>query len=85
MVGFSLAAWAFNASFYAIVSVLVSLTFMISLKSFGTVAPALIASFITSIMSSILFMWLITNEVPTRNGWIAIILVLIASIFAAKS
>lgn len=82
---FVLAAWLFNAPAFVLGTVLVVLSMKLSISNFGVVYVSVIASQIISIILTLFFMWYRMGELPTRNGWIALVLVFLASLFATNS
>ena len=83
---FTLAAWTFNAIFCFIpATILVAYSYKISVDNFHGLSSALIINQIASIMTSVLFVRLISGETLNRNGWIAIILFFLALPFAMHS
>ena len=82
---FAVAAWMFNAPFYLAGTILVALSIKLSMENFGAVYTSIIIGQIITVLTTIFFMWYKMGELPNRNGWIALVLILIASIFAANS
>lgn len=82
---FIIAAWVFNIPFYVVGTLLVALSYKISLENFGTLYTAFIVSNVCGILMSVFFIHLTAGEVPNKNGWIAIVLVLASLLFAAYS
>lgn len=82
---FVIAAWIFNAPFYVVGTLLVALSYKISSENFGTLYTAFIVSNVCGILMSVLFIRLTVGELPNRNGWIAMVLVLMSLLFAAYS
>ena len=82
---FTIAAWLFNCIAYIPATVLVAWGYRISVENFGVIYLAMIIGQIASILTSILFIYLTTGEVPDRNSWIALTLVLVASVFVVYS
>lgn len=82
---FAIAAWLFNAPAYVVGTILVALSIKLSVESFGVVYTSIIVGQIVTTITAIFFMWYRIGELPNRNGWIALTLVLLASIFAAYS
>jgi len=54
-------------------------------ERFGGLSSAVIVGNATGLLVSVLFMRLIAGEIPNRNGWIAIALILASLPFAANS
>ena len=83
---FTLAAWAFNALVcYVPATIAVAYCYKIAIQNFGGLSAAVIVGLITSLITSLLFMRLMAGETLNKNGWIAIILILLALPFAANS
>ncbi len=82
---FVIAAWIFNAPAYIIGTILVAWSVKLSLTNFGVVYTSIIVSQVVTILVTLFFMWYRMGELPSRNGWIALILVFLASLFAANS
>jgi len=82
---FVIAAWLFNAPMYICGTILVGYAYRLSVLNFEGMYLAFIGGQISSVLTSILFIWLTAGEIPNRNGWIAIALVFLASFFAAHS
>ena len=80
---FTVAAWFFNWIAYVPATILVAWCYRLSVENFGVISKAMVIGQITSIMTSILFIYITTGEVPNHNAWIALLLVVIASIFVA--
>ncbi len=84
--GFTWGIWFFNAAFcYFWATALIGWCYKLSLKDSGGLYHGFLVIQIVSIMTSVVFMRLIVGETPDRNGWIALVLVLLASVFAAYS
>ena len=78
--------WLFNALFcYLPATLLIALAYRMSITNSGGFYSAFIVVNIASVLASVLFMRLIVGETPTTRGWIAIVLILLASVFAANS
>lgn len=82
---FTAAAWLTNALGYLVGTILVAWSVKFSLVNFGIMYTSVIVSQIITIIFTLFFMWYRMGELPTRNGWIALILVFFASLFAANS
>lgn len=82
---FIIAAWMFNTPFYVAGTLLMALSYKISSENFGTLYTAFIVSNVCGILVSIFFIRLTVGEMPNRNGWIAMTLVLASLFFAAYS
>ena len=82
---FTVAAWLFNATFYLAGSLLTVWAYKLSIDSFGGLYSGFIVASIAAIIMSVFFMYIFAGEVPNKNGWIALILVVLASFFAANS
>lgn len=82
---FAIAAWLFNAPAYLIGTILVAFSIKLSVDDFGVAYVWVIASQVIAIATTMFFMWYKMGELPNRNGWIALILILLASIFSANS
>lgn len=82
---FAIAAWAFNAPAYIIGTILVALSVKLSVESFGVMYTSIIVGQVITVITTLFFMWYKIGELPNRNGWIALALVLLASIFSAYS
>lgn len=82
---FTVVAWSMASFLYIPGTILVVLASRFSMKNSGSMYPWAIAGQIVPIAITIFFMWYIIGEVPNRNGWIALALVMVASIFAAFS
>lgn len=82
---FVIMAWFFNAPAFILGTVLVVWSMKFSFDNFGAVYTSIIASQIISVAMTVFFMWYRMGELPSRNGWIALVLVFIVSLFAANS
>lgn len=83
---FTVAVWTFNAIFcYIPATILVAYSYKISVENFNGLSSAVIVGQVASILTSVLFMRLMAGEALNKNGWIAIVLILIALPFAANS
>ena len=82
---FVIMAWLFNAPAFIFGTVLVVWSMKLSLDNFGAAYTSIIASQIISVIMTLFFMWYRMGELPSRNGWIALILVFIASLLTASS
>ena len=83
---FTMAAWFFNAIFcYIPATIMISYSYRISLQNFNGLSSAVIVGQVASVLTSILFMRLMTGETLNRNGWIAIVIILLALPFAANA
>ena len=82
---FTITAWLFAAMLYIPGTILVVLASRLSMKNSGSMYPWAIAGQIVPIITMIFFMYYRIGETPNRNGWIALLLVMIASVFAAYS
>ena len=83
---FTVVAWTFNAVFCYIPATIISVySFYLSYKYFGGASSALIVNIISTLLTAILFMKLTTGESLNKNGWIAVMLIVLASFFAAHS
>lgn len=83
---FTLGAWCFNAIFcYIWATMLIGWCYKLSVESSGGLTRGFLVIQAASFLSSIYFIRLIVGETPNRNGWIAIILILLALPFAANS
>lgn len=71
--------------FYWIGGIMIMATYKYSLIHFHAAYLAVLANLITIILNTVFFMRLRVGEVPNKNGWIALVFILIASIFAALS
>ena len=82
---FTAAVWIFNAPAYILATILVGWSIKISLTNFGVMYTSVIVGQVITIVMTLFFMWYKMGELPSRNGWIALILVFLASLFAANS
>lgn len=83
---FTFGIWFFNAIFcYLWATILISWCYKLSLKDSGGLYYAFLIIQIVSLLTSVIFMRLIVGETPNRNGWIALVLIILASLFAANS
>ncbi len=83
---FTVVIWVFNAIFcYIPATIIVAYAYKLSVENFNGLSSALIVGQVASILTSVLFMRLMTGESLNRNGWIAIIIILLALPFAAHS
>lgn len=82
---FVIAVWIFNGPAYIIGTILVAWSVKISLTNFGVMYTSLIVGQVVTILVTVFFMWYSVGELPSKNGWIALILVFLASLFAANS
>ena len=82
---FVVAVWLFNAPAYVLGTILMVWSVKLSLANFGVMYTSVIVAQIVSILTTIFFMWYKMGELPNRNGWIAFVLILLASVFAANS
>ena len=83
---FTVAVWSFNAIFcYIPATIMVAYAYKLSVESFGGLSSAVIVGQVASILTSVLFMRLMAGEALNKNGWIAIILILLVLPFAANS
>lgn len=83
---FTLGIWIFNAIFcYIPATFLVALGYRMSLQKFGGLYSGFLMGHVVALFTSVLLLKLIVGEVPNKNGWIALILIVIASFFAVNS
>ena len=82
---FTVVAWLMASILYIPGTILVVWAVRMSLKNSGSMYPWAIAGQMVPIFITMFFMWYRIGEVPNRNGWISIVLVITASIFAAFS
>jgi hypothetical protein len=82
---FVAAAWVFNGPAYIIGTILTVWSVKLSLTNFGVMYTSIIVGQVVTILVTLFFMWYRMGELPSRNGWIALILVFLASLFAANS
>ena len=86
LVTFTMAAWIFNAIFcYIGATIITAYCYQLSIKYFGGLSSALIVTLISSLFTAVLFMKTSTGESLSRNEWIAVLLIILASVFAAYS
>ncbi len=82
---FVVAVWIFNGPAYIVGTILVAWSVKLSLTNFGVMYTSIIIGQVVTIITTLFFMWYRMGELPSRNGWIALILVFLASLFAANS
>ncbi|MEK7076089.1 MAG: hypothetical protein AAB941_00280 [Patescibacteria group bacterium] len=82
---FVVAVWVFNAPSYILGTILVAWSVKLSLTNFGVMYTSIIVGQVITIIMTLFFMWYKMGELPSRNGWIALGLVFLASLFAANS
>ena len=82
---FVVAVWIFGAPAYVLGTILMVWSVKLSLTNFGIMYTSVVVAQIVTILTTIFFMWYKMGELPNRNGWIALILILLASTFAANS
>lgn len=82
---FVVAVWIFNAPAYILGTIFVAWSIKLSLVNFGVMYTSIIVGQVVTIITTLFFMWYRMGELPSRNGWIALILVFLASLFAANS
>ncbi len=82
---FTIAVWVFNAPVYVLGTVLVAWSVKLSLNNFGDMYTSVIIGQVIIVVVTLFFMWYRMGELPSRNGCIALILVFVASLFAANS
>ncbi len=86
LASFTVAGWLFNSIFcYPWATVLTTYSFVLSIKYFNGLSTGLIVTVIANLMNYVFFMRLTAGETFNRSGWIAVILIIIASFFAAHS
>ena len=78
----TLGAWFLGAIVYIPAFLLMAWSYVLSIRYFDNLTSAIIVSTIASMTTSIFFAHLRAGEVLSRNGWIAILLLVIASFFA---
>lgn len=71
--------------FYWTGGVLIFTAYKISLDHFLEVYPAVILNLAAMTAWTVLMMYLRVKELPSRDGWIAIVLIIIASILAINA
>lgn len=82
---FTVAAWMFNALPYILGTIFVAWSIKLSVNNFGDMYTSVILGQIVTTAMTVLFMWYRMGELPSRNGWIALVLVFLASLFIANS
>lgn len=82
---FTVVAWSMASMLYIPGTILVVLASRYSMRNSGSMYPWAIAGQMVPIGITMFFMWYRIGELPNRNGWIALILVMLASIFASFS
>ncbi|MBI2065261.1 MAG: hypothetical protein HYT62_04370 [Candidatus Yanofskybacteria bacterium] len=82
---FTVSIWGFNMVFYILGTILVAFGYRISINSFGGVYSAFFVGHISSLFISVFLIRLMAHEVPNRNGWITLILLIITTFFASHS
>ena len=84
--GFTLAIWCFNAIFcYMGATLLVARAYKTSVDNFGVLMSAFVISQIVSTAVPLFFICTQTGEMPNRQEFIALGLILIASLILANS
>lgn len=83
--GFTLAVWCFNAPFYVTATLFVAYAYKTSVDNFGVLYSAFVIGHITSVIATMFFMYTQVGEMPNRKEWIALALVLVASLILANS
>lgn len=71
--------------FYWTGGVMIFTAFKLSLAYFGKVYPAVILNLAAVTAWTVLMMYLRVKELPTRDGWIAITLIIIISLLAMNA
>ncbi len=82
---FTIAVWFYNAPVYIVATVLVAWAYVMSVRVFGDLSSGIIVGTIAYLATSLFFVRLRAGELPTRNGWIAIAMLILVSFFAAHS
>lgn len=59
--------------------------YKLSFDHLGTMYPAVVLNLVAIIFWTIFMMYLRVKEVPTRDGWIAIVLIVVASLLAMNA
>lgn len=85
LTGFAAASWLIGTPGFLVGTILVAWSVRLSFFNFGVMYTSVIISQIITTISTLFFMWYRMGELPTRNGWIALVLVFLASLFAANS
>jgi len=70
---------------YWINGIMLFTAYKLSFDHFGTMYPAVILNLIAVILWTIWMMYLRVGEVPTRDGWFALILIILASLLAMNA
>lgn len=83
--GFTLAAWCFNIPYYIMATFFVGYAYKTSVVNYGVLYSAFVIGHITSVFTTMIFMYIQVGEVPNRNEWIALILTLMASLVLVSS
>ena len=71
--------------FYWTGGVMILTAYKLSLDHFNKVYPAVILNLVAMTAWTVLMMYFRVRELPTRNGWIALTLILIVSLLAMNS
>lgn len=82
---FVLVSVAFLQPFYWTGGVLLFTAYKVSLDRFTEVYPAVILNLAAMIAWTIMMMYFRVRELPTRDGWIALTLIIIASLLAINT
>jgi len=71
--------------FYLLSGMILFVAYKLTLDYFHVMYPAVILNMVAIIFWTILMMYIKVKEVPTRDGWIALSLVVIASLLAMNA
>lgn len=71
--------------FYYTGGVMIFTAFKLSLDHFGKIYPAVILNLAAATAWTVIMMYFRVKELPTREGWIALILIIIASVLAMNT
>ena len=78
-------AWCLGIIIYVPATLLVAWAYVLSVRNFDSITSAIIVGTLASLATSLFFARLRAGEIPNTNGWIAILLIILASFFAAHS
>lgn len=70
---------------YWINGIMLFTAYKLSFDHFGTMYPAVILNLVAVIFWTVLMMYIRVGEIPSRDGWIAIVLIIIASLLTMNA
>ena len=82
---FVVGALAIMQIFYLISGIILFTAYKLTLDHFQVAYPAVVLNLLAVVLWTILMMYVRVREIPTRDGWIAIALIIIASLLAMNA